>query len=142
MTGLRATRRLACKQASLLVQIGATLWLLSSAIKKGAYAPCFIADDWTRTSTLLLEKDFESIASTNSATSAWRVEYELKPILLLLKKLLGGSLGFPRVGLTLSVSRGFEGVLFLIVVPVDVLPFGVLLAQPVLLGGLMAGATE
>lgn len=30
-----------------------------------------LADNWTRTSTLLLEVDFESTASTNSAISAW-----------------------------------------------------------------------
>ena len=46
-------------------------WLLSSAknLASNALVTVF-ADDWTRTSTLLLEKDFESIASTNSATSA------------------------------------------------------------------------
>ena len=41
-----------------------------SSAKKSSFSGAFFADDRTRTSTLLLEVDFESTASTNFATPA------------------------------------------------------------------------
>ena len=55
-----------------------------------------IADDRTRTSTLLLEVDFESTASTNFATSACIKDAHIKENSIFMKRILAMSIPFIR----------------------------------------------